>query len=145
MKAFNIWRIWLTLACLLVALFGLALALGGRGALFTFFMQRIDPLFWGPAGPPPGALAFQGWVYGAWGATVAGWGLMMAFLAWVPWGRREPWARNALAVSLGLWFVVDTFYSIYHGVWINAGLNLLVLVALGLPVVLCWREFTPRP
>jgi hypothetical protein len=144
MNSFNLWRIWLFLACLAMAAFGLTLALGSRGEFFAFFMNRIDPLFWGAAGPPVGAVEFQRWIYGAWGATVAGWGLMMALLAWVPWGRRETWARNTLAASVGLWFVVDTILSFSHGVWINVALNIVVLLVLGLPVFMTWRRFGPR-
>ena len=144
MNRFNIWRVWLVLACLLVSLFGLAMALGGRGEPLAFFTQRVDAAFWGAGGPPPQAIAFQHWVYGAWGATVAGWGLMMAFMAWVAWGRKEPWARGALVASLALWFLVDTGFSLYFGVWINAGLNLLLLIILGLPVAASWRDFKPN-
>ncbi|MCF8034057.1 MAG: hypothetical protein K9K66_10510 [Desulfarculaceae bacterium] len=146
MHAFSFYRAWLALAGLLVSAFGLALALGSRGELFAFFTKRVDPVFWGPAGPPAAALEFQSWIYGASGATAAGWGLMMAFLAWTAWGRREPWARYAMAVPLGLWFAVDTFYSLYHGVWINVGLNCLLLVVLGLPQALAWKSFSrPAP
>jgi len=144
MNSFNLWRIWLFLTCLALTAFGLALALNIQGGVFDFFMGRIDPLFWGAAGPPVGAVEFQRWIYGAWGATVAGWGLMMALLAWVPFGRREAWARNTLAVSVALWFVVDTIHSIAHGVWINVALDIVILVLLGLPVVMTWRRFGPQ-
>ena len=143
MNGLILWRWWLVLVSLAVCAFGLALALAGTSGPFEFFTQRIDPLFWGQTGPPPGAAAFQRWVYGAWGATVAGWGLMMAFVAWVPLGRGEKWARNAWAVSLALWFVLDTFYSLYCGVWINILFNLALLVAMGLPLVFIWRRMEP--
>ena len=143
MNGLILWRWWLVLVSLAVCAFGLALALAGTSGPFEFFTQRIDPVFWGQTGPPPGAAAFQRWVYGTWGATVAGWGLMMAFIAWVPLGRGEKWARNAWAVSLALWFVVDTFYSLYCGVWINVLLNLALLVAMGLPLVFIWRRMEP--
>ena len=141
MSAFWFWQKWLLLAAALVTLFGLALALGSKSGLFELFMSRIDPAFWGAAGPGAAGEAFQRWVYGAWGATVAGWGLVMVFLAQIPFKRREPWARNCLAASLGLWFVVDTFYSLYYWVWINALLNTVLLIVLGLPLFFTWRGF----
>ncbi len=139
--AFWFWQKWLLLVAALVAAFGLALALGSRSGVFQFFMSRIDPVFWGLNGPGAAGQAFQGWVYGAWGATVAGWGLIMVFLAHIPFKRQEPWARNCLAVSLGLWYLFDTFYSLYYWVWINVGLNTVLLAALGLPLFFTWRAF----
>lgn len=143
MSAFWFWQKWLLLVSVFITAFGLALALGSRSGMFAFFMSRVEPAFWGAAGPGEAGSAFQGWVYGAWGATVAGWGLTLAFLAAVPFKRRETWARNCLALGLGLWFVVDTFFSLYYGVWINALLNLVLLVAAGLPVLFTWRSFGP--
>ncbi|MBU1275329.1 MAG: hypothetical protein KJ720_08115 [Proteobacteria bacterium] len=140
MRGFALWRWWLVVASLAICGFGLAMSVASTSSPFDQIMGRIDAQFWGQSGPPPEAAAFQRWVYGAWGATVAGWGLMMAFLAWVPLGRGEPWARNALAVSLALWFVLDTFYSLYFGVWINVLLNLTLFVAMGLPLLFIWRR-----
>jgi hypothetical protein len=52
------------------------------GAVFDWLSNRqVDPDFWGEAGPPADAAAFQRWIYGLLGATAAGWGVFMAALA----------------------------------------------------------------
>jgi hypothetical protein len=45
----------------------------------------------------------QGWFYGVWGATIAGWGIFLIFMACIPFKQREKWACNCLVVGLGVW------------------------------------------
>jgi hypothetical protein len=84
---------------------------------------------------------FQGWAYGVWGATVAGLGLLAAFVVRGPFRLRQPWARNALATSILVWYALDTAISAQYGVWFNIGFNTLVLAALLLPLALTWTQF----
>jgi hypothetical protein len=141
MRWFLFWQRWLLIASLLVAAFGLALALAGRTPLFALFNSRIDPLFWGPGPLPPGSERFVRWVYGAWGATVAGWGLLLAYVAQHAFKQRQPWAWNALALGLAVWYALDTYFSLQQGVAINALLNTVLLAVLGLPLALTRRSF----
>lgn len=124
---------WLGVASLGLVLFGLTMALLNRTPVFDVFNRSIDPRFW-PAGAPPGVSGFQAWVYGAWGATVAGWGITAAFVVRYALPRREPWAWWALVAGIGVWYVIDTAISALSGVWINVALNSVLLIVFGVPL-----------
>jgi hypothetical protein len=149
------WDMWLFVVAVAMAGFGVLMVLFGRSALFDGFNRQIDPVFW-PADAPvaaadlpvaaspsegAGVREFQGWAYGVWGATVAGLGLLAAFVVRGPFRLRQPWARNALATSILVWYALDTAISAQYGVWFNIGFNTLVLAALLLPLALTWTQF----
>jgi len=120
--------------------FGVFMALSSRSSAFDAFNQQIDPVFW-PAGPDSTARDFQQMIYAVWGATVAGFGALAAFVVRHPFRARQRWARDALAVSILLWFVLDTTASAVAGVWFNVVFNTVVLGALAVPMAATWKEF----
>ncbi len=141
MRSFNFWQMWLFGFGLIIVIFGLALAFFSGSPLFSVFNQNIDPIFWGKTPPPPAYYSFRAWVYAVLGATMAGWGVCVAFMARYPFQRRETWAWNALAAAVLLWFCVDTAFSISFGVYINAAFNTFILVAAALPLAFTRRLF----
>ena len=52
-------------------------------------------------------------------AVMAGWMICIIMLAKGPFleGRRHAW--NTIAIPLASWFLIDTVFSIAHGVWSN--------------------------
>lgn len=137
----TLWDRWLLVVGWVVVLFGLLLAVLNRSApMELLFHAQIDPAFW-PDAPSPEAVSFRTWAYAVLGATIAGWGLLVVALARHPFARRERWARNALAASLGLWFVVDTSLSLAAGVIFNAAFNTLLLLMVAAPLAATWRDF----
>jgi len=142
MKNFTFWTNWLVAVAALLIAFGMALAFFNQSKPFdALFNERIDPTFWGPAGPDPGAVRYQQWIYGVLGATVAGWGTAAALVAHYPFRRRERWARNAIALSMLVWYLADTSISLWYGVGVNVALNTAVLFLVSLPLILTWKEF----
>jgi hypothetical protein len=142
MRSFSFWQKWLFVTGLALIAFGLALALFSRTPLFDMlFNGHINPAFWPTVEPSPDIVRFQQWSYGVLGATVAGWGVMVAFLAGHPFRRKERWARNALAASVALWYTVDTALSVHHGVLFNAVFNTILLVVTALPLLFTRRDF----
>jgi hypothetical protein len=145
MRSFSFWQRWLWIASLGLVVFGGAMALLNRTIVFAAFNRGIDTGFW-PAALPEGVTAFQGWAYGAWGATVAGWGLMCALLVRHAFARREAWSWWAMAASIGVWFILDTAISAANQVWANVILNTLLLVVFALPLAATRRVcLAPRP
>ncbi len=141
MLSFSFWRRWLVAASLAVSVFGLCMALFNGTPLFAPFGRQVDPVFWGASPVDDAARQFQQWVYGAWGATVAGWGIVLAFVAHYPFARKERWSWNALFWGLLVWFALDTSISIFHRVYFNAVFNTILLALAALPMVLTRREF----
>lgn len=145
MKAFNFWQKWLFGVSLLITLFGLTLAFFGQSPMFNvFFNQPLAAIFWPEQGIPETVLAYQAWMYGLLGAMVASWGLLIAFLAHFPFKARESWSWSCLAISIALWFTVDTSLSLFHGVNINSISNCIWLVLLALPLLFTRQYFFGR-
>ena len=142
MNRFSFWQAWLFVASLVIVAFGLALALFNQTAPFDWlFNDRVNRAFWSSPDVPAAAASFQQWIYGVLGATVAGWGVVIAFIARDPFARRERWAWNGLALSLLAWFIPDTALSLRFGVTVNAILNLLLFVIVLLPLAFTRQAF----
>ena len=141
MNRFRLWQRCLVAVGLAMVAFGLVMVLLNDTALFNVFNEQIDPVFWGTASPSEAARVFQNWVYGAWGATLAGLGVLIAYVAHFPFKKRETWARNCLAVGLAVWYLLDTGVSVWFGVWFNAAFNTALLVLMAIPLAASWRAF----
>jgi hypothetical protein len=76
-------------------------------------------------------------VYGAWGGTVAGFGLLLAVTARTLFQSENKRLRYGVLAALTLWFVVDSTVSLVHGAWGSAlFINLPAYLALGTPILL---------
>jgi hypothetical protein len=138
---FSFWQKWLFVIGLLITVFGIMMAFLNGTPLFALFNSQVDPAFWGTEGIAENARTFQQWIYGVLGATVAGWGIFMAFIAHYPFKRREKWSWTCLVVGLLLWYLVDTAISLNFRVYFNAVFNTVLLILVMLPVILTRKYF----
>jgi hypothetical protein len=90
-----------------------------------------------------GAVGHIRFVTGVLGATMAGWGVLLGFILWRPFGERRRWAWWAVATSLGVWFALDTGLSCVSGYWENALLNTVVVAAFVPALGATYRSTTP--
>jgi hypothetical protein len=139
----ELWSRWLVLVAVFVILFGGAMALFGGSPFFDLaFNRQIDPAFWSSRSLDEATRRFQVWIYGAWGATVLGWGVILAFMAWGPFRRRERWAWWALLLGISSWYCIDTLISISHKVYFNAFvINTPLFLAALIPLLATRRAF----
>jgi hypothetical protein len=121
------------------------MALFNNTAFFAIFNQGIDPVFWGDQMPDQEAVKFRTWVYGAWGATIAGWGTSMLFLVYQALRQRKSWAWYALSGGLLLWYLFDTGISAYYQVWFNVVFNSLIAVLFALPLAGIYPHLIAHP
>ena len=142
MKQFSFWQCWLFVFSVIVIVFGLGMALLNRTPLFTIFDSQVNPAFWRTDSLPAGVGPFQGWIYGVLGATMAGWGVFLAFIGRYPFRNRERWAWNALTLGLSLWYLTDTAISLYFGVVFNAIFNTVIFILAILPLFFTRQEFS---
>jgi uncharacterized BrkB/YihY/UPF0761 family membrane protein len=139
---FNWCRRWLMGVGVLFAVFGLLLATCNQSPLFNaLFNQRIDAVFWKVTPPPAEYRLFQIWIYGVLGATCAGWGTMIAWLAYWAFPLRKRWVWHAVFVAVWVWFIPDTIISLSSGVYYNVFINVALLLAVLAPLALSRREF----
>ena len=141
MENFNFWQRWLLVVSWIIVLFGLAMALLNTTPIFDLMNDRINPVFWRGGPVPYTSALFVRWIYGVLGATVAGWGVFMVFIARFPFYRQERWARDAILVGVLLWYVVDTSISLYFKVAFNAALNTTLFIMAMVPVVMTRQAF----
>lgn len=141
MKNFRFWQRWLSLISWIVVIFGVGMALLNRTPLFALFDSQVNPAFWDYNPLPVGVDDFQGWIYGIFGATMAGWGVFLVYMARYPFQMRERWAWNCILQGLLLWYLLDTGISVYFGVVFNAIFNTVILILLLLPLFFTRKEF----
>ena len=141
MTNFSFWQRWLFVVGIAVSVFGLFMAFFCGTPLFEAFNRQIDPAFWGTNVVENSAREFQKWAYGVWGATIAGWGISVTFMAHYPFRNKEKWAWNCLVMGMLVWFVLDTSLSVYYKVYFNAAFNTVLLILTMLPVILTRKYF----
>ncbi len=78
------------------------------------------------------------------GTVTAGWAIQMAWIAYIPFQRRETWAWNALAMSVSVWAVLEFYYKLVAGI---NGMGLLahfgLWIAFAVPLLLTYPIFHP--
>ncbi|RMD97916.1 MAG: hypothetical protein D6814_08585 [Calditrichaeota bacterium] len=140
MASFQFWRKWLFVVAIALMFMGLAMV----GLSLLPGILPGDPFiaaFWRGQAPPFEAARLYHWLIGVWGATIAGWGLVLAFLVQVPVRRKEKWAWQCLLSAVLVWYPLDTFLSLHFGVVANAILNTVILGLILSPLALTRRAF----
>jgi len=139
---FNFWQKWLFFVGIYLAVFGLVLAFFNQTYVMDFvFNNQINSVFWSVHAILENIFPFQSWVYGVLGATVAGWGIFIAFLAYDPFKAREKWAWNCIAAGISIWFISDTSISAFYDVTFNVVFNVVLLIFIGLPLLFTRKFF----
>jgi len=141
MKNFSFWQRWLLVISILILIGGASISLLSSTLIFNLFDQLIVPTFWHTKPISDEAMEFQKFIYAVLGATMAGWGVNMIFIAHIPFRNRELWAWNCMLVGSLTWFILDTGFSWYHQAYVNVVLNTVLLILIGLPVVFTRKYF----
>ncbi len=142
MKSFVFWQRWLFYSSLLFALFGIVFAVYGNNPFFLPYNNALAHIFWSSDNIPVDVEPFKGFVWGPLGATIACCYILLAFIAWFPFKRKELWARNAIIVAFGIWVILDSAVCIYYGVYFQVYIiNAFSVLIKGLPIIFTWKEF----
>lgn len=141
-KSFAFWRGWLFYTSLLFALYGLVLAFFGNSILFRPYFNALNSIFWPGEGPTAQTEQFRLFVCGPLGGTIACTYILLAYLAWFPFSRKEKWVIVAILISFGTWFIIDSAVCIYYGVYFQVYIiNTFSLLQKALPLIFTWKEF----
>jgi len=141
MPSFSFWQRWLFVVGIVIAVFGIVMALFSGTPLFDVFNRQIDPAFWGMNAVSDVAKQFQQWIYGVWGATIAGWGIFVTYIARYPFKSKERWSWNCLVFGLLIWFVLDTSLSVFYKVYFNVAFNTVLFILAMLPIMFTRKDF----
>lgn len=142
MNKFDFWQKWFFITALIIIVFGLNLAFFGQTVIFNYLINnQINNAFWGTTQIPKDALKYQRFIYGVLGAVVAGWGIVLAFIAQYPFKKKEKWVWKSIILGASIWFITDTGFSVYYNAYNNALMNTLLFIIIGLPLILTKNEF----
>ncbi len=94
---FDFWRKWLLAVCFIMIAFGLIIALLSWTPLSSVFNGLVDDAFW-QGGEPAGFEQYRLWIYGVLGASMAGWGVTLAYLVLNPFTNGGKSGRGTLSL-----------------------------------------------
>ena len=142
MKSFIFWQRWLFYSSLLFAIFGIVFAVYGNNPFFLPYNNALAHIFWSSDNIPVDVEPFKDFVGGPLGGTIACCYILLAFIAWFPFKRKELWARNAIIVAFGVWVILDSAVCLYYGVYFQVYIiNAFSILQKGLPIIFTWKEF----
>ena len=138
MNNFLFWQRWLLILGILFVVLGIVMTLPFGTNLFD---GLINPVFWENGAIPDNANAFKTFVYGVLGASMVGWGVLFAFIAYYPFRQKEKWAWNCLVTGFTLWFIFGQYVSVSAGVYANVVADIVFFALVMLPLFFTRKEF----
>jgi len=142
MKSFIFWQRWLFYSSLLFALFGIVFAVYGNNHLFLPYNHALAHVFGWGENIPSTIEPFKAFIWGPLGGTIACCYILLAYIAWFPFQKKERWARNAIIVAFGIWVILDSSVCIFYGVYFQVFIiNSFSILIKALPIIFTWKEF----
>lgn len=132
------WQRWLVVVAAGTALFGVAFMVAPEAvqAIFSgWYLPGLAESF------SAEAYDYLMFTYGVLGAVTTGWAVMILYLALGAFRRGERLAWEAITLSVIVWFVIDSAFSILSGYWQNAALNVVFFLGFIIPLVATYRQF----
>ena len=137
-KISAIWRHWLTLVAAGAVALGIVLLVWPSSGVFNLMVFYSRSM---PADFSAVAIAYVEFVYGVLGAVLIGWMAMVLMVLHGPFRQGRAFAWGMLAAPIVIWFVPDTIFSMVHGFWQNAVLNVTLATAFAVPLMATRRYF----
>ena len=142
MRSFIFWQRWLFFSSILFATFGIVFAVYGNNPFFMPYNKALAHVFWSSENIPAETEPFRAFIWGPLGGTIACCYILLAFIAWFPFRRKERWARNAIMVAFGVWVLFDSALCLYYGVFFQIYIiNAFSILVKALPIIFTWKEF----
>lgn len=136
------WKNWLIVASLITVIYGLGLAFFGQSNLFNILINdQLNEVFWNTTEPPREFIEFQQFNLGVLGSVVAGWGVLMTFIFYHAYDKKQKWVWNATIFGLIVWYLPDTIISILSLVYSNAIMNTLLFLLFLIPLIINKKKF----
>ena len=145
MKRFHFWQQWLFYSSIVFALFGIVFAIYGNNVLFRTYNDDLARIFWHQRHLPPSADSFRAFIWAPLGGTIACCYVLLAWIAYFPFRKKEKWSWIAIATAFGVWIIIDSLSCIYYGVYFQvAAVNVFSFLVKALPLAFTYHEFFGR-
>lgn len=123
---------------------------GVFGLDMMLFQNLLDSYLWNPLlfskshlheTFSPEVKKFVHFTFGVLGAVCAGWAATMYYQVKNSFMTRDIRVWNSLAFSIGLWFTLDSSFSVAMGYWPNAALNVDLALLFAIPLLASRKYF----
>jgi hypothetical protein len=139
---FIFWQRWLFYTSLIFVVYGILLAFFANTLLFKPYNKMIASILWQLDTLPQDVIPFRDFICGPFGGTIACSYILLAYIAHYPFLAKQKWARNAITLSFGIWFIIDSTicfkFKVYPQIYL---INIFSLVIKALPLIFTWKEF----
>ena len=134
------WINWLTYTAEFTVLFGLLMVLapGWTQQAFGLLIFQNTEQF---AAFDPQATAYIELAHAVMGSVLVGWGALIFMLVRKLNIEDAKETCNMIAISVLLWYIPDTAFSLYSGFWQNAVLNTSFAVLYAVPLMALRKHF----
>ena len=144
MSEFDFWQKWMVVFSAIGILFGLLMAFGSTTAIFQNYNRSIAQAFWNQPQLHEAVKHYHPWIFAVLGTSIAGWSVCFLFLAIYPFKQRERWAYYCYIISLLVWAPLDSAFSIYFGIYVEAFFNIGAVALYAIPLIATFRDFFPK-
>ena len=109
--------IWFSILGIIGTLFGIVYAFVGLGILPV---QRDVLIPWGN---------------GVYGATLIGFSVTIFFAGRHAFSKNDPGLMKALLFGTFAWLITEALFSLYYGVYFNVGVDVILMLFFGFPLI----------
>ena len=114
--------VWYSLMGTVGVLFGLFYACFGLEGLPVY--KKFVPIH-----------AYTSWNNGLYGAVFIGFSVLLYFVGRYAIQKNDTSLKKALLFGITSWLVIEAFFSLLYGVYINVGVDIILAVLLCLPLI----------
>lgn len=118
---------WISIAGIIGVLFGIFYAFFGLNGFPAY--QQLVP-----------TAVYTAWSNGLYGAVFIGFSVLLFFVGRHGFKTRDKVLMKALLYGLAAWLVIEAFFSFLYGVYFNIGVDVLLMIVLGFPLVVGIRS-----
>jgi hypothetical protein len=126
MKSQNL-TTWVSLVGIIGILFGIFYAFFGLNGLPVY--QKLVP---------PGV--YVPWSNGLYGSVFIGFSVLFFFIGRHAIKNRDKVLMKILLYGLASWLIVEAFFSLRYGIYFNIGVDALLMLVLGFPLIVGIRS-----
>lgn len=142
MKRFHFWQQWLFYSSLVFAAAGIVFAIYGNNPLFRHYNHALAERFWHISRIPPSAEPFRAFIWAPLGGTIACAYVLLAYIAYYPFRRKEKWSWYAIAIAFSVWIIIDCIVCVYYRVYFQIYvINAFSFLVKALPLIFTRKYF----
>ncbi len=118
---------WISLVGVIGVVFGVFYSLFGLHALPVY--QKFVP-----------ETVYAQWSNGLYGSVFIGFSVLLFFVGRYAFQHKNKTLMKALLYGIMSWLVVEALFSLYYGIYINVGVDIALMLFLGLPLLMSIRS-----